>query len=218
MNIIAIDGPAGAGKSTIARQVAKKLGYIYVDTGAMYRAMALHILNAQCDLENEEEIEKLVDSGNIEIIYKDGQELVILNNSNVSDVIRREEVGNTASKIAAIECVRKKLVDLQREMAKKTSVVMDGRDIGTEVLPDANVKVYLTASVDTRAQRRYKELQEKGLICDLDQIKKDIEQRDYQDMNRKISPLRQAEDAYLLDSSNLTIEEVVDVIMGLVKK
>ncbi|HEY9575462.1 MAG TPA: (d)CMP kinase [Lachnospiraceae bacterium] len=218
MNIIAIDGPAGAGKSTIARQVAKKLGYIYVDTGAMYRAMALHILNAQCDLENEEEIEKLVDSGNIEIIYKDGQELVILNNSNVSDVIRREEVGNTASKIAARECVRKKLVDLQREMAKKTSVVMDGRDIGTEVLPDANVKVYLTASVDTRAQRRYKELQEKGLVCDLDQIKKDIEQRDYQDMNRKISPLRQAEDAYLLDSSNLTIEEVVDVIMGLVRK
>lgn len=218
MNVIAIDGPAGAGKSTIAKEVAKRLGYIYVDTGAMYRAMAFYILKNKCPMKEDAALEKLVKSMEIEILYEEGRQKVFVNKEDVTDFLRTEEVGNAASKIAGKGYVRKKLVDLQRQMARANSVVMDGRDIGTEVLPDANVKVYLTASVGRRAKRRYRQLEEKGISCDIEEIKKDIEQRDYQDMNREISPLRQAKDAYLLDSSDLTIEQVVEVILGLVSK
>ena len=192
---IAIDGPAGAGKSTIARRVAKELSFIYVDTGAMYRAMALY-QNAEISIE-----------------YQNGEQIVLLNGENVNAYLRTEEVGNMASVSSAVPRVREKLLSLQRKLAKDMSVVMDGRDIGTTILPDADVKIYLTESSLTRAKRRYLELQEKGTVCDLDNIQKDIEERDQRDMNREISPLRQAEDAVLVDSSDLTIEQVVDRIL-----
>lgn len=219
MNInIAIDGPAGAGKSTIAKQLAADLSYVYVDTGAMYRAMALYFMEQNIDAANEQAISR--ECGNIEISisYEAGEQQVFLNGSNVNDKIRSEKVGNMTSFISAYPAVRSKLVELQRELAKKKNVIMDGRDIGTCVLPDAQVKIYLTASVETRAKRRYEELTEKGLSCNQSDIERDIEKRDYQDMHREISPLRQADDAILVDSSNLTITEVVSVIKNICKE
>ena len=204
---IAIDGPAGAGKSTIKKKIAKELGFVYVDTGAMYRAMALYFLRSNISNEDEQ--------ANIRVAYEAGEQQVFLNGENVSGEIRKEEVGNMASKTSGYGQVRKKLVELQQQLAKKADVVMDGRDIGTVVLPDAQVKVYLTASVATRAKRRYDELSEKGQECNLEKIEADIEQRDYQDMHRENSPLRQAEDATLVDSSNMSIEEVVAAIKKL---
>ena len=202
---IAIDGPAGAGKSTIARALAKRLSYIYVDTGAMYRAMALYLLREGISAEDSGRIEEACERVDISIIYEDNVQKVLLNGEDVSSLIRSEEVGNMASKSAQNGRVREKLVELQRQLAAKTDVVMDGRDIGTCVLPGADVKIYLTASVHTRAVRRYKEYLEKGMEADLAQIEEDIEKRDHQDMNREISPLKKAEDAVLLDLSLIHI-------------
>lgn len=210
---IAIDGPAGAGKSTIAKLVSKELSFIYVDTGAMYRAMALYLLKNNVNKENTEEISNVCQNAEISIEYKDGIQIVLLNGENVNAYLRTEEVGNMASVSSANPDVRSKLLELQRNLARKQSVVMDGRDIGTTILPNADVKIYLTASSATRAKRRYLELTEKGIACDIDEIQRDIEERDTRDMNREISPLRQAEDAVLVDSSDMTIEEVVDRIL-----
>ena len=210
---IAIDGPAGAGKSTIARRVAKELSFIYVDTGAMYRAMALYLLRKEVNKDDTEQIGNICQDAEISIEYQNGEQIVLLNDENVNSYLRTEEVGNMASVSSAVPRVREKLLSLQRKLARDMSVVMDGRDIGTTILPDADVKIYLTASSLTRAKRRYLELQEKGTVCNVDEIQKDIEERDQRDMNREISPLRQAEDAILVDSSDLTIQQVVDRIL-----
>lgn len=210
---IAIDGPAGAGKSTIARRVAKELSFIYVDTGAMYRAMALYLLRKEVNRDDTEQIGNICQDAEISIEYQNGEQIVLLNGENVNSYLRTEEVGNMASVSSAVPRVREKLLSLQRKLAKDMSVVMDGRDIGTTILPNADVKIYLTASSLTRAKRRYLELQEKGTVCNLDDIQKDIEERDQRDMNREISPLRQAKDAVLVDSSDLTIQQVVDRIL-----
>lgn len=215
---IAIDGPAGAGKSSIARLVAKKMNYVYVDTGAMFRTMAYYFLTHDIDPQKEESVNANCDAIHIEIQYEDGDQHIFLNGEDVSQAIRQEKVGETASIIAKYMKVREKLLDLQRKLAASTDVIMDGRDIGTVVLPDAPCKIYLTASPRVRAMRRYKELAEKGVDCDLDQIEKDIIERDEQDMNRTIAPLKQAEDAVLLDSSDLSIDEVVDRIMELAER
>jgi cytidylate kinase len=209
---IAIDGPAGAGKSTIARLAAKKLGYIYVDTGAMYRTIALYVIRKNVDYNNDEQLDEALSDINIEIKYVDGNQQVWLNGEDVSDSIRNEEVGNMASTVATKKQVRAKLLQLQRDIAEKNNVIMDGRDIGTFVLPNAECKIYLTASVSVRAKRRYDELVSKGENPVLEKIESDIEKRDYQDMNREIAPLKQAEDAVYLDSSDMTIQEVVDKI------
>lgn len=209
---IAIDGPAGAGKSTIAKRLAKKLGFIYVDTGAMYRAMAYYFLQHNIDAKDENAIAAACPDVDVTITYENGEQQVLLNGENVNGVIRNEEVGNMASSTSVYPVVRKKLVELQRQLAKSADVIMDGRDIGTCVLPDAQVKIYLTASSATRAKRRYDELTEKGVSCDLAEIEKDIIDSDYRDMHRETSPLRQAEDAVLVDSSEMNIDEVVDAI------
>lgn len=211
---IAIDGPAGAGKSTIARKVAEKLGYIYVDTGAMYRAMAVHFLNQGIDEDEVEKIKEACKSANVTIEYEDGVQQVYLNGTNVTGRLRQESVGNMASVSSAVPEVREKLLELQRELARRSDVVMDGRDIGTNVLPDADVKIYLTASVETRAERRYRELQGKQEECSYDEIARDIEERDRRDMSRETAPLKQAEDAVYIDSSNLNIEEVTEAILS----
>ncbi len=212
---IAIDGPAGAGKSTIAKIVAKELGFIYVDTGAMYRTLALACFRDRIDTTDEEAVVAKCESVKVTLGYEDGTQKVYLNGEDVSTEIRREEIGNLTSAIAVYSGVRKILVALQQNLAAKNNVVMDGRDIGTAVLPNADLKVYLTASVETRAKRRYDELVEKGQNCDLKEIEKDIEDRDYRDMNRDVSPLSQAEDAVLVDSSDMTIDEVVAKIISL---
>ena len=214
---IAIDGPAGAGKSTIAKRVAKEMGYIYVDTGAMYRSLALYFIRLGIDKDDEARISEAVKDADVTIKYVNGEQQVLLNDENVTGLIRTEEVGNMASASSVYSSVRSKLLDLQRNLAVSNDVIMDGRDIGTCVLPNAQVKVFLTASVDTRADRRYKELVEKGENPDLDKIKKDIEERDYRDSHRENAPLRQADDATLVDSSNMSIEEVVDAIINLCK-
>ena len=215
---IAIDGPAGAGKSTIAKKLAADLGYVYVDTGAMYRAMAYYFLQNNISADDEAAISAACPNVNVTIEYKDGVQQVILNGENVNGVIRNEEVGNMASATSVYPAVRTKLVELQRELAAKQNVIMDGRDIGTVVLPDANVKIYLTASSKVRAQRRYDELTAKGEKCDFDAIETDIIDRDYRDMHRETSPLKQAEDAVLLDSSDLDIDGVVARMKEIIKE
>lgn len=215
---IAIDGPAGAGKSTIAKELAKRLGFIYVDTGAMYRAMALYLLREGVPMDDTGKISAASQRADITIAYKDGLQQVLLDGENVTTFLRTEEVGNMASVSSANPDVRKKLVELQQNLANRENVVMDGRDIGTCVLPNADVKVYLTASAACRAKRRYEELTAKGETCDLVVIEADIEKRDHQDMTREHSPLRQAEDAVLLDSSDMTIREVVERILVLVER
>lgn len=209
---IAIDGPAGAGKSTIAKKLAKELSYIYVDTGAMYRAMALYFLQNHIDAGDEEAISAKCSEVEVSISYVNGEQQVLLNDENVNGLIRNEEVGNMASATSVYGKVRSKLVELQQKLAADKDVIMDGRDIGTCVLPNAQVKIYLTASVETRARRRFDELSAKGIKCDVKEIAKDIEDRDYRDMHRDISPLKQADDAVLVDTSHLNIEEVVAVI------
>ena len=210
---IAIDGPAGAGKSTIAKKAAKKLDFIYVDTGAMYRAIALYFIRAGVKAEDEKTIsEKCVDI-DVSIDYVDGAQQVILNGENVNDFIRTEQVSMMTSDTSKYPVVREKLLSLQRGLAEKENVIMDGRDIGTCVLPNADVKIYLTASAAERARRRYKEQTERGVDCDIKEIERDIIARDEQDMNREVAPLRQAEDAVLVDSSDMTIDQVVDEII-----
>ncbi|MDO4444007.1 MAG: (d)CMP kinase [Bacillota bacterium] len=215
---IAIDGPAGAGKSTIARRAAKALSFIYVDTGAMYRAMGLYFLRKGISPEDQEAIEKACKDIQVSITYENGEQQVLLNGENVSGEIRREEVGNMASKTSANSRVREKLVALQRELASRKNVVMDGRDIGTQVLPNATVKIYLTASSRERAKRRYLELQEKGMAANLEEIEADIIERDHRDMTREISPLCQAEDAVLVDASYMTIAEVTEAVLKAFKE
>lgn len=214
---IAIDGPAGAGKSTVAKKLAEDYGYIYVDTGAMYRAMALYFLRQNIDSSDEKAIELACKTVSITLEYDNGIQQVFLNGENVSSELRTEAVGNMASNTSVYAPVRKKLVELQRELAARRDVVMDGRDIGTTVLPDANLKVYLTASSMVRAKRRYKELIERGAECSLDEIEQDIIDRDYRDMHRELSPLKQADDAILLDTSELNFEEVMKKMEDLVE-
>ena len=212
---VAIDGPAGAGKSTIANLVAKEKGYIYVDTGAMYRGLAIHFLDKGIQPQETEKVIEACKDAEVTIAYEDAVQHVYLNGKDISSRLRNEEVGNMASVTSAIPEVRKKLLELQQNLAKTQNVIMDGRDIGTCVLPHADVKVYLTASVETRAKRRYQELQEKGEDCNLEEIAHDIEERDRRDMTREIAPLKQAEDAVLVDSSDMTIAEVVKTIVDL---
>lgn len=214
---VAVDGPAGAGKSTIAKLVAKKQGFIYVDTGAMFRALAIHFLNNNILPEEKEKIIEACRDVVVSISYENGAQQVYLNGANVTSELRAEQVGNMASKTSSIPEVRTKLLELQRTLAKEKDVIMDGRDIGTVVLPNADVKIYLTASVETRAKRRYDELKEKGEACNLEAIAKDIKERDERDMTRETAPLRQAEDAVLVDSSNMSIMEVVDTICSYCK-
>lgn len=213
---IAIDGPAGAGKSTIAKKLAKDLGYIYVDTGAMYRAMAYFLITEGVDAENTALLEETCQKADISIQYVDGEQIVLLNGENVNHVLRTEEVGKMASVSSANGKLREKLVELQQRLAAKENVVMDGRDIGTVVLPNADVKIFMTASVEVRAKRRYDELVAKGESADLEVIAKDIEERDYRDSHREVSPLKQAEDAVLLDTSDLDIEQVTEKMKELV--
>ncbi|MBE5923882.1 MAG: (d)CMP kinase [Lachnospiraceae bacterium] len=214
MASIAIDGPAGAGKSTIAKLVAKKLDYIYVDTGAMYRAIAYELVRTNVNIEDEKALTDSCSKMQIEIKYEDGVQQVYMNGENVTPYLRTEETGNMASKSSAKAPVRAALLDIQRNMAVEHNVVMDGRDIGTNVLPNAETKIYLTASADERANRRYKELTEKGETADFEKIKADIIERDERDMTRDIAPLKQADDAILVDSSYMTIDEVVETIMS----
>ncbi len=215
---IAIDGPAGAGKSTIAKKIAKKLSYIYVDTGAMYRAMALYFIRNKITPDNIEMINQKCKDADITIEYLNGEQIVLLNGENVNGFIRSEEVGNMASATSVNPNVRKKLVELQQKLASLNDVVMDGRDIGTCVLPDAKVKIYLTASSKVRAERRFLELSEKGIAADLKKIEADIIERDERDMTRSISPLRKADDAILVDSSIMNINQVVDHILNIVNE
>lgn len=219
MSSIAIDGPAGAGKSSIAKALSKRLGYIYIDTGAMYRAVALFFLENNVSDGKDSRIESLLDKLEISIKYEDGAQKVILNGEDVTGKLRLEEIGKLASKFSAIGSVREKLVALQRKLAQKENVVMDGRDIGTVVLPNADLKIYLSASSKVRAKRRYLELLEKGHTdLDINEIEDEIIKRDEADMNREISPLKQADDAYYLDSSDMTLEEVVSKILSMVKE
>lgn len=214
---LAIDGPAGAGKSTIAKLVASKKGFIYVDTGAMYRGLAVHFIKKNIDPENKSEIIAALESASVNIGYENGVQQIYLNDENITSMLRDEKVGNMASLTSAIPEVRSKLLELQRTLAREKDVVMDGRDIGTAILPNADVKIYLTASAMTRAKRRFDELTAKGIACDIDEIAADIEERDRRDMTRETSPLRKAEDAVLIDSSEMTIEEVAEEIMKLCK-
>lgn len=218
MGTIAIDGPAGAGKSTIAKLVAKELGFVYVDTGAMFRCIAYNILESQTDPLDEKVVENKLNDSLITVKYIEDKQHVYLNDSDVTDFIRSEAVGNCASKIAGYSSVRGMLLKLQREVAESQSVVMDGRDIGTVVLPNADLKIYLTASVEERTRRRVLELTNKGEAPDSEKIKQDIIIRDKQDMEREIAPLKQAEDAVLLDSSDMTIEEVSAFITNLYRE
>ena len=215
---VAIDGPAGAGKSTIAKRLAKELNYIYVDTGAMYRAIGLYMLKANISGDDEAGVSQAVKDVDVSIAYEDHAQKVLLNGEDVSDQIRTEEVSQMASVTSAYRAVREKLLSLQQNLAKSNDVIMDGRDIGTTILPNADVKVYLTASVETRAKRRYDEYISKGQSADLSQIEEDIKLRDHQDMTREISPLKKADDAVEVDSSHMTIDEVVDTIKKLCLK
>lgn len=212
---VAIDGPAGAGKSTIAKLCAKKMNLVYVDTGAMYRAVALYLLESGIDVNDPSEVADKCTGADVDIKYEDGIQNVYLNGINVTGRLREEAVGNTASVTSAVPEVRKQIFALQRGLADRGGVIMDGRDIGTVVMPDADVKIYLTASSEVRARRRVLELEAKGEKPDFEEVKKDIEERDYRDMHREISPLKQAEDAVLIDTSDMSIEEVTDRICDL---
>ncbi|MCR4716658.1 MAG: (d)CMP kinase [Lachnospiraceae bacterium] len=212
---IAIDGPAGAGKSTIAKDIAKRIGFVYVDTGAMFRSIALYMLNNKVDPNDEAAVSKECPNLDITISYLDGEQQVILNGENVSKLIRTEEVGNTASIVAKYQAVRSKLLELQRALAAKENVIMDGRDIGSFVLPNADLKVYLTASSHERARRRVAQLAENGITADFNEVEADIIKRDEQDMNREIAPLKQADDAVLVDSSDMSVEDVINKIISL---
>ena len=212
---VAIDGPAGAGKSTIAKLCAKKMNLVYVDTGAMYRAVALYLLESGIDVNDPSEVADKCTGADVDIKYEDGIQNVYLNGINVTGRLREEAVGNTASVTSAVPEVRKQIFALQRGLADRGGVIMDGRDIGTVVMPDAEVKIYLTASSEVRARRRVLELEAKGEKSDFEEVKRDIEERDYRDMHREISPLKQADDAVLVDTSDMSIEEVTDRICDL---
>ncbi|SCC10754.1 (d)CMP kinase [Bacillus mycoides] len=213
---IAIDGPAAAGKSTVAKVVAKKLSYVYIDTGAMYRAITYAALEQKVDIENEEKLMEVVKNVNIEFQQGENTQLVFLNGQDVSEVIRTPDVTNRVSIVAKHRLVREEMVRRQQELAEKGGVVMDGRDIGTHVLRDAEVKIFMLASVEERAERRYLENMNKGFDSNLEQLKEDIARRDKLDSEREVSPLKKADDALELDTTSLSIEEVVQKIMGIV--
>ncbi len=215
---VAIDGPAGAGKSSVAKKAAKDMGYVYIDTGAMYRAVAVWAIENNIDIKND--TETLIDSLNdikIDVSYDENVQRMHLNGKDVTERIRENDASMGASAVATIPEVRVYLVDMQRKMGEKGGVIMDGRDIGTAVLPNAELKIYLTASVDERAMRRYKEYIEKGIECDYEELKADVIKRDENDINRKASPLRQAEDAILLDTTDKTFDEAVETVKELIK-
>ncbi len=215
---IAIDGPAGAGKSTIARAAASKLGFIYVDTGALYRSIGLYCLNNDIETTDRTEVERILPDISVQLKYLDGAQRVILNNNDVSEEIRKPECSMAASNVSAIPAVREFLFELQREMAKENDVIMDGRDIGTVILPNAEVKIFLTASPEERANRRFKELVEKGNHPDYNELLKEINQRDYNDMHRETAPLKQADDAILFDTTTLGKDEVVDELLKIISE
>lgn len=218
MKKIAIDGPAGAGKSTIARAVATRLGYIYIDTGSLYRTVALNCKNLRINFECKEQVVQTLDNLSIEIKFIDGEQRVFLNGEDVSDKIRTPEISLAASSVSAIPEVRSFLLNLQKTLANSQNSIMDGRDIGTVVLPDADVKIFLTASAHTRAERRYKELIEKGQEVEFNDVLNDIEKRDYADTHRAISPLKQADDAVLADTSELDLQQSIDLIESIIKE
>ena len=213
---VAIDGPAGAGKSTIAKRVAKEKGYIYVDTGAMYRALAVYFLDKKINPENLDAIAEACEGAEVKIQYEQGEQQVYLNGENITSRLRKEEVGNMASKVSAVPEVRAHLLNLQKELARTQDVVMDGRDIGTCVLPEADVKIFLTADAHVRALRRYEEFTAKGIDCTLENVEREVIERDERDMNRAIAPLKQAEDAVRVDTSQMNIDEVVNCLRQLI--
>lgn len=215
---VAIDGPAGAGKSSIAKAVSKKLGFVYIDTGAMYRAVAVYAIENGIEIKEENFTSQVLDEIKIDITYEDGTQKIFLLGKDVSERIREADASIGASNVAVIPAVRLKLVELQRTLAEKTSVIMDGRDIGTYVLPDAEVKIFLTASSDVRARRRLLEMKEKGMEADFETVKRDIEYRDKNDSEREFAPLRQAEDAVLVDTSDMTIDEVIERITEIIRE
>ena len=215
---VAIDGPSGAGKSTLAKQLAAELGFIYVDTGAMYRSIGLYGMRKEIDIKDPVQVEGVLSEINISLAFQEGTQHIYLNNEDVSEKVRAEEAGMAASVVAQQPAVRQFLLELQRDMAEKNNILMDGRDIGTVVLPNATVKIYLTASVEARANRRYKELQEKGNPETFEKVKKDIEERDWQDMNREISPLKKAADAVEVDTSALNLQQSFDVFLDLIRQ
>lgn len=211
---IAIDGPSAAGKSTISKLLSKELGYVYIDTGALYRAVALYLIRNNISPDNEEDIKKVINDINVDLKYENGEQLVLLNGEIVNMYLRTNEISQAASKSSVFKSVRDRLLSLQRKIAEENSCVMDGRDIASKVLPDANLKIFLTASVDSRAKRRYDENLSKGIICDLQEMKKEIEERDYRDTHRENDPLVQVEDAKYIDSTDMTIDEVLDKILS----
>ncbi len=215
---IAIDGPAGAGKSTIAKTASKELGFIYVDTGALYRTVGLNALRLGKDTRSADEVVPTLEGLDVSLRFVDGEQRVFLGEEDVSTAIRQNEVSMAASNVSAIPAVREFLFDLQRDIAKKNNCIMDGRDIGTVVLPDAQIKIYLTASAEARADRRFKELTEKGQQVEYDVILKEIKERDYQDMNREIAPLKQAEDAVLVDTTELTLPQSIEYMLKVIKE
>lgn len=214
---VAIDGPAGAGKSSIAKLAAKRLGFIYVDTGALYRTLGYAASCTQTDISNESELRSFLDSVSVELTFKDGVQLVLLNGEDVSDKIRTPQATMAASNISKIQLVRDYLLDLQRDIAKTHRVIMDGRDIGTVVLPNADVKIFLTASPEVRADRRYKEFLEKGEKVDYNTTLEDIVKRDYQDSHRAVAPLKPAEDSIYIDTSELSFDESVEKIIQVIE-
>ncbi len=215
---IAIDGPAGSGKSTVAKEISKNLGYIYVDTGAMYRSVALYCLNNGIDTKNQNSVENILGNINIELEYKDGEQQIYLNGDNVTLKVRTQEVAAASSDVAKIKKVREVLVDMQRKISQNNNIVMDGRDIGTCVLPDATVKIYMDADVSERAKRRCGELKEKGVEFDFEKIKQEIIIRDENDKNRVYSPLKMADDAIFFDSTDKTIEEVKKDVLEIINR
>lgn len=215
---IAIDGPAGAGKSSVAKAAAKRLGYIYVDTGAMYRTVGLFVLKSGLNPKNKKDVLSVLDGAAVDIKYINGTQNIFLNGENVSDEIRKPEVSVAASDVAVVGEVRRRMVELQRELSKRENVIMDGRDIGTRVLPDADVKIFLTASAEERALRRYKELVEKGTECSYGEVLKDIKYRDKNDSEREIDPLRPADDSIIIDTTGLDVEQSEKLIVDTVNK
>ena len=216
---IAIDGPAGAGKSTISKVIAKKLGFIYIDTGAMYRAVALYALQNNINTRNEDGVlESVLDKIDVDIAYKDSVQHIYLNGTDVSDAIREPEVSMGASDVAVVPAVRLKLVELQRALAKRENVIMDGRDIGTYVLPDAEIKIFLTATVEERAKRRHIELVQKGVDASYKEVLADMIKRDHNDSTRKFAPLKQAEDAVLIDTTEYDFDGSVEAILSYINK
>lgn len=215
MRSIAIDGPAGAGKSSIAKEISKKTGFVYVDTGAMFRALGLYFIKKGIKLEDETAVVRLLDDIDIKVVYKDEEQRIMLSGEDVTGYLRSEEAAGAASSLSVYSAVREKLLCMQRDIAKQYNVVMDGRDIGTKVLPDADVKIYLTAGIKERAKRRFFELVQKGEKPDIKKIEIDMQDRDYRDMHRKNSPLAKAEDAYEIDTTDMTIKEVVEKILDI---